>query len=653
VLLALLAACGGAPAVQPTAAPAPQPASADAAPQPVADAFPITLEHAFGSTTIPAEPQRVIALGYSEVDPLLALGVVPIAVRDWFGEQPDAVWPWSQERLGGAAPTVLQMPFGELNYETIAALDPDLIVATHAGISDAEYATLSAIAPTLAQSDDFPTFGMPWQEQTLLIGRAVGRAAAAQELVERVEAQIAAAQAAHPELAGKTVAWMSPAEGDSFWVVGPNTPPLRFLTALGLAYPAPVADFVGANDSLQLSSERLDLIDTDVLIVYAGTPEAYERITANALFGNLGAVAAGRTISFTGNDAIYGALSYSTVASLPYALERLLPLLTAAADGDPATVAGAETASCAADQRAIAGAFGLVCIPAAPQRIIALNEGVMANLLALGVTPVGVSDYANRDYTGYLGDTTGTIASVGTPDGPNFEAMLALNPDLILGMPSDVDEQTLPLFEAIAPLAISPSDSVDWRGNFSFAGAAVGKTEQAAYILERTEARLAAFRAAYAAQADDATIAIIRSRADSFNIYNRESFIAELVKEAGLRMPPAFDDIEPWNSMSLENITLLSGEKLFVMVRNEREAGAFRELSASPLWQTIPAVQNDAVEIVNWNVWVAGWNIVGANLVIDDLYFYMLGREPEQPNPLSDLIIPGFGPQNDAVRLGM
>lgn len=324
---------------------------------------------------------------------------------------------------------------------------------------------------------------------------------------------------------------------------------------------------------------------------------------------------------------------------------------TAAASApQPAAEPGAAT--CAADQRAIVGAFGALCIPASPQRIIALNEGVMANLLALGVTPVAVSDYANRDYAGYLGDTS-AIASVGTPDGPNFEAMLALNPDLILGMPSDVDEQTRPLFEEIAPLAISPSDSADWRGTFSFAAEATGKSDRAASILGRTEARLAAFREAYAAQASDETIAIIRSRADSFNIYNRESFIAELVKEAGLRMPPAFDEIEPWNSMSLENITLLTGDKLFVMVRNERESGAFRELSASPLWQTIPAVQNDAVEIVNWNVWVAGWNIVGANLVIDDLYFYILGREPEQPNPLSDLIVPGFGPQNDAVRLGL
>ena len=309
--------------------------------------------------------------------------------------------------------------------------------------------------------------------------------------------------------------------------------------------------------------------------------------------------------------------------------------------------------ACAAGTRAIAGAFGPSCIPAAPQRIIALNEGVMANLLALGVTPIAVSDYANRDYTGYLGDTTATVASVGTTDGPNFEAMLALQPDLILGMADDVDEQTRPLLEQIAPLAVSPGDSADWRGSFRFAGEAVGKGDEAAALLERTEARLAEFRSAYSARGGAETIAIIRSRADSFNIYSRESFIAELAREAGLRMPASFDELEAWNTMSLENITMLTSDKLFVMVRNERESGAFRELSASPLWQTIPAVQNDAVEVVNWNVWVAGWNIVGANLVIDDLFYYMLGAEGPTPNPFSDLIIPEFGPGYDDARLGL
>lgn len=339
--------------------------------------------------------------------------------------------------------------------------------------------------------------------------------------------------------------------------------------------------------------------------------------------------------------------------ALPVATPTAAPAAPAA-DANPPNAAAAQASStCAAGTRTIEGVFGPSCIPDVPQRIIALNEGVMANLLALGVTPIAVSDYANRDYTGYLGDTTATVASVGTPDGPNFEAMLALKPDLILGMADDVDEQTRPLLEQIAPLAVSPGASADWRGSFRFAGEAVGKSDEAAALLERTEARLAEFRSAYAARGGAETIAIIRSRADSFNIYNREAFIAELSKEAGLRMPASFDELEPWNSLSLENITLLTSDRLFVMARNEREAGAFRELSASPLWQTIPAVQNDAVEVVNWNVWVAGWNIVGANLVIDDLFYYMLGAEAPTANPLSDLIIPEFGSEFDDARLGL
>ncbi|MGC9040911.1 MAG: iron-siderophore ABC transporter substrate-binding protein [Roseiflexus sp.] len=226
----------------------------------------MTIEYKYGTVTIFAEPQRVIALGYSEVDPILALGVVPVAVRDWFGDQPNAVWPWSQPALGGATPIVLTMPFGELNYETIAALAPDLIVATHSGITEDEYTTLSRIAPTLAQTGDVPDFGMPWQAQTKLIGQALGRAEQAEQLVAGVEAQIAAVAATNPQLQGATIAWDSPAEGGTFWVVGSTTPPLRFLTALGMSYPNAVVEFVGTVDSRQLSAERLEKIDTDVLL---------------------------------------------------------------------------------------------------------------------------------------------------------------------------------------------------------------------------------------------------------------------------------------------------------------------------------------------------------------------------------------------------
>ena len=90
----------------------------------------------------------MVTIGFSEQDPVLALGVKPVAVREWFGGHPYAAWPWAVDDLGDAEPTVLTMPFGELDYERIAVLRPDLIVATHSGITEEEYERLSRIAPT-------------------------------------------------------------------------------------------------------------------------------------------------------------------------------------------------------------------------------------------------------------------------------------------------------------------------------------------------------------------------------------------------------------------------------------------------------------------------------------------------------------------------
>ncbi|GIV79582.1 MAG: hypothetical protein KatS3mg050_3976 [Litorilinea sp.] len=303
-------------------------------PAPATTAFPVTIEHKFGTTTIPQAPQRVVTVGFSEQDPVLALGVKPVAVREWFGEQPYAIWPWAQDELGDATPQVLRMPFGELNFEAIAALQPDLIVATHAGITQEEYDLLAQIAPTLAQSAAYPDFGMPWQEQTRIIGQALGRPEQAEAQIEKVEAQIAEAARQHPILAGKTVAWITPAgEPGQFWIVGPDTPPMRFLTALGLSYPDELRALVGELDSAQISSERLDLLDVDVLLVRAANEEERAAIEADPIFQSLGVFQDNRVIFFVGaDDPIYGALSFSTVLSLPYALEELVPQLVQAVE---------------------------------------------------------------------------------------------------------------------------------------------------------------------------------------------------------------------------------------------------------------------------------------------------------------------------------
>jgi iron complex transport system substrate-binding protein len=83
--LMLLAACGGAPAT-----PAPAPISAPAAPAPTSApaasaAYSVTIEHKYGSTAILQAPTRIVSVGFNDQDAIMALGVVRVGIRDWYG----------------------------------------------------------------------------------------------------------------------------------------------------------------------------------------------------------------------------------------------------------------------------------------------------------------------------------------------------------------------------------------------------------------------------------------------------------------------------------------------------------------------------------------------------------------------------------------
>ncbi len=147
-------------------------------------AFPVTVEHKFGSTEIAAEPKRVVTVGYTDQDAVLAFGVVPVGVGDFLGGYKWRERPWAQDALGGAEPEVVSGQ--QINFEAVAAQRPDLIIAINAGLKQGDYDRLSQIAPTVGQSGDYIDFGMPWEEQTLLVGRALGHERLVVGLLRRV-----------------------------------------------------------------------------------------------------------------------------------------------------------------------------------------------------------------------------------------------------------------------------------------------------------------------------------------------------------------------------------------------------------------------------------------------------------------------------------
>lgn len=308
-------------------------APAGGEPEDVDSAFPVTIEHKFGSTSIEAEPQRVVSVGYNEHDFLLALGVIPVGLRDWYGDQPNSVWPWAQDELGAATPEVL--PNGDLNFEQIAALDPDLIVGVWSGMTEQDYELLAAIAPTVAQPDTYDDYGTPWQEQTMILGKATGKTAEAQAAVAAIEDRFAEVRAAHPEWQDQTASVAFVTENGPGAYTSQDT---RSRIMIDFGFGIPEVNDSGGDGSfyLQMSAEDITPLDVDVLVWVIGSDEALDGIL-NKLPTRpaLAAVAEGREV-FAGFE-LSGAFSHASPLSLDYALDRLVPEIEAAVDGDPST----------------------------------------------------------------------------------------------------------------------------------------------------------------------------------------------------------------------------------------------------------------------------------------------------------------------------
>jgi iron complex transport system substrate-binding protein len=324
------------------AAGAPPPASpGDASPTPAGTptgsaAFPVTIEHRHGSTEITEPPERIVTVGFSDHDTVLALGVTPVAVREWYGGQLYATWPWAQDELGSATPEVL--PSGELDFEQVARLDPDLILGVYSGLTTEEYTTLSAIAPTVAQSADHVDYATPWPEMARVIGRALGRDDAVEQLIAEVEADFAAAREAHPEFEGLSAVAAYSFEPGSYGVYGPGDPRTEFLASLGFELPADVAAVVPEGSFFgTISAEQLDLLDADLLVWFTLTDAERPAIEELGVYRGLDVVREGRDLFLGSDSPLSGALSFSSVLSLPYAIEELVPRIEAAVDGDPAT----------------------------------------------------------------------------------------------------------------------------------------------------------------------------------------------------------------------------------------------------------------------------------------------------------------------------
>lgn len=321
--------------------------SADTAAEPRAttevesDAFPVTIEHALGTTTIEEEPTRVVAVGYAEADYPLSLGVVPVgADKIEYAGNENGSSDWFDDALaeidGAEQPTRFSTTDG-VPVDEIVKLQPDLVTATQSGMTQEEYDKLTDAGIPVVAYPNAP-YNTTWQESLEMVGEALGRSDLADELKAETEQVIADTAAEFPQLAGKTFTFAGPnADPSSFYVYTSMDNRPRLLAELGMVNSPLVEERSEPGQFLfNVSAERTAQLDADVFLTYATSEANVKELAEDPLFQQIPAVADNRwyaTVDLT--EAI--GLSAPSPLSIPIGMERYIPKVAAAVDGEGST----------------------------------------------------------------------------------------------------------------------------------------------------------------------------------------------------------------------------------------------------------------------------------------------------------------------------
>lgn len=297
--------------------------------------YPVVIEHALGTTTITEKPERVATVAWANHEVPLALGVVPVgfAAANFGDGDGDGLLPWVSERLAEleAEQPVLFDEGDGIDFEAVAATDPDVILASYSGLSQSDYDTLSQIAPVVAYPD--APWSTDWREMIRLNSAGLGMAEEGEELIATIEADIARVVEDHPELQGKSAMFITHLDATDLSIVNfytANDTRVKFFADLGLGVPESVAEASATGRfSGSISAERIDAFDdVDIVVTYGGQ-ELIDALASNPLTSRMKAVAAGAVVTLGRNP--LGTAANPTPLSIPWVLEDYVGLLAEAA----------------------------------------------------------------------------------------------------------------------------------------------------------------------------------------------------------------------------------------------------------------------------------------------------------------------------------
>jgi iron complex transport system substrate-binding protein len=278
-----------------------------------------TVHHELGTTEVPINPERIVVTSDRvEFDSLLVLGRKPTAAGILYEQ--NGFMPWTKGHDTAGIETFPSAQTGA-NVEKIAAYRPDLVLLPARQLEAEVFDQLSQLAPTVATTSQQVDNPEAWRDALDLVAECVGETDRVPALAEEVDERLAAVRERVRGLGLSEVSLVAPYAGQGLFVFGGNSPQGLFLKRLDFTRPEAQRRLSG-DGSEQLSLERLDEIDADLLLVMEYDPAAVDELEELELFRQLDAVREGRYARMSAEiaDASY----FQSALSLPWAAEELI-----------------------------------------------------------------------------------------------------------------------------------------------------------------------------------------------------------------------------------------------------------------------------------------------------------------------------------------
>ncbi|MNW39065.1 putative siderophore-binding lipoprotein YfiY precursor [compost metagenome] len=253
-------------------------------------------------------------------------------------------------------------------------------------------------------------------------------------------------------------------------------------------------------------------------------------------------------------------------------------------------------------------------IPASPQNVYA--PYLEDSLLKLGVKPVAQWANGNQVHA-YLQDQLKDIPLSDLSSGlPSPEVVMSYKPDLII-LHTESFAKDYENYSKIAPAYVFKNASGNVEKSLSTLGDLLDKTAEAEKALQDYKEKVKISKEKLDQAAAGKKVAIIRFAGKGVSLMGKNYLCGYVVhQDLGVGNSKLVDTENSFN-ISQEILPDLDADYIFIINQYGQGTERLKEMTDSPIWQSIPAVKNGKVNEVDAGYWLGG-GLIAYEKIIDD-----------------------------------